>query len=150
MADIDERYDGDGPATGDEPEMVGHHRVRVEQVTPAGRRVPRRLARRPSRWAAAPSGRCPAARPRSGEIKRMYVEPAARRRGVSRAILAGLEAEARGLGYRRLQLETGTGSPRRSPSTSRPASTASPRYGQYAVDELSVCFAKDLAPPTGA
>jgi GNAT superfamily N-acetyltransferase len=42
-----------------------------------------------------------------GEIKRMYVAPAARGRGVSRLLLAGLEDVARELGYSRLRLDTG-------------------------------------------
>jgi putative acetyltransferase len=41
------------------------------------------------------------------EVKRMYVRPAARGRGVARAILARLEAEARAQGAPRLVLETG-------------------------------------------
>src|SRR5687768_14956162 len=39
------------------------------------------------------------------EVKRMYVRPDARGRGVARAILARLEDEARGRGIRRLTLE---------------------------------------------
>lgn len=41
------------------------------------------------------------------ELKRMYVVPAARRRGVSRAVLAGLEDAARSRGWTTLRLETG-------------------------------------------
>ncbi|WP_040338905.1 GNAT family N-acetyltransferase [Candidatus Blastococcus massiliensis] len=41
------------------------------------------------------------------EVKRMYVVPSARRRGVSRAVLAGLEATARQRGWTVLRLETG-------------------------------------------
>ncbi len=41
------------------------------------------------------------------EVKRMYVVPAARGRGVSRAVLAGLEEAARGSGWTTLRLETG-------------------------------------------
>ena len=41
----------------------------------------------------------------TGEIKRMYVEPDQRGRGVGRAVLARLEAAARQLGARRLVLE---------------------------------------------
>jgi putative acetyltransferase len=42
-----------------------------------------------------------------GELKRMYVRPQARRRGVASAILARLEDVARVRGVRRLVLETG-------------------------------------------
>jgi putative acetyltransferase len=41
------------------------------------------------------------------ELKRMFVRPAVRGRGVVDALLVRLEAEARGRGYRRLALETG-------------------------------------------
>ncbi len=41
------------------------------------------------------------------EIKRMYVTPAARGRGVARILLATLEQRARGLGYRIARLDTG-------------------------------------------
>ncbi|MEQ1868365.1 MAG: GNAT family N-acetyltransferase, partial [Micropepsaceae bacterium] len=41
------------------------------------------------------------------ELKRMYVLPAMRGRGVVQALLARLETEAVAHGYRRLMLETG-------------------------------------------
>jgi GNAT superfamily N-acetyltransferase len=41
------------------------------------------------------------------EIKRMYVVPDARSRGVGRALLAALEAEGRRLGYRTVRLDAG-------------------------------------------
>ena len=41
------------------------------------------------------------------EVKRMYVRPVARGRGVARAILARLEAEARAARLPMLRLETG-------------------------------------------
>ncbi|HUC64184.1 MAG TPA: GNAT family N-acetyltransferase [Stellaceae bacterium] len=42
-----------------------------------------------------------------GEVKRMYVDPAARGRGLGRMILAALEKEARRVGLDGLRLETG-------------------------------------------
>lgn len=45
--------------------------------------------------------------PAWGELKRMYVSPACRGRGVGRALLARLEAEARAAGCRQFVLETG-------------------------------------------
>ena len=45
------------------------------------------------------------------EVKRMYVVPAARGRGVARAVLAGLEDAARERGWTTLRLETGPRQP---------------------------------------
>jgi drug/metabolite transporter (DMT)-like permease/GNAT superfamily N-acetyltransferase len=42
----------------------------------------------------------------AAELRRMYVRPAFRRRGVARALLAAAEAEAKALGYERLQFVT--------------------------------------------
>jgi GNAT superfamily N-acetyltransferase len=44
--------------------------------------------------------------PSAGEIKRFYVAPTARKRGVGRALLGRIEGEARRLGYRRIVLDT--------------------------------------------
>ena len=44
---------------------------------------------------------------RLGEIKRMYVVPDARSRGVGRALLAALEDASRELGYDRVRLDAG-------------------------------------------
>jgi GNAT superfamily N-acetyltransferase len=43
----------------------------------------------------------------TGEVKRMFVAPAARGRGVSRILLTALEDAARELGYSRMRLDTG-------------------------------------------
>jgi GNAT superfamily N-acetyltransferase len=45
--------------------------------------------------------------PDAAEIKRMYVVPAARRRGVARMLLGALEDAARERGYRFVRLDTG-------------------------------------------
>ncbi len=45
------------------------------------------------------------------EIKRMYVVPAARGRGVARALLGALEDAARSLGYERVRLDVGPKQP---------------------------------------
>ena len=45
------------------------------------------------------------------EIKRMYVVPGARGRGVARLLLAALEDAARALGYRVARLDTGPAQP---------------------------------------
>ena len=48
---------------------------------------------------------------RVAEIKRMYVVPAARRRGYARRVLTHVEETARQAGVQALVLETGTGQP---------------------------------------
>ena len=45
------------------------------------------------------------------ELKRMYVAPEARGRGIARSLLERLEDEALGLGYTTMWLETGTEQP---------------------------------------
>jgi GNAT superfamily N-acetyltransferase len=47
----------------------------------------------------------------AAEIKRMYVAPAARRRGVARALLDALEDAARARGYAVVRLDTGLRQP---------------------------------------
>lgn len=47
----------------------------------------------------------------TGEIKRMYVTPRYRGRGVARALLVALEDRARELGLRRVRLDTGDQQP---------------------------------------
>jgi GNAT superfamily N-acetyltransferase len=49
--------------------------------------------------------------PDSAEVKRMYVVPQARGRGVSKVLLAALEAEALHRGWTTLRLETGPDQP---------------------------------------
>ena len=79
-----------------------------------------------------------------GEVKRMYTAPAARRRGVSRAILRYLEAAARDLGYGRLQLETGTAQPEALALYESEGWHRITPYGHYKDSEFSVCYAKVL------
>lgn len=49
--------------------------------------------------------------PGLGEVKRMYVAPAARRRGHARRLLEALEDVARELGHARLRLDTNAAQP---------------------------------------
>jgi GNAT superfamily N-acetyltransferase len=81
-----------------------------------------------------------------GEVKRMYVAPAARGTGVSTAILRALEAAARMRGWTRLLLETGTRQPDAMRFYSREGYTPIPNYGHYADSPESRCFAKELTP----
>ncbi|MCR6490353.1 GNAT family N-acetyltransferase [Amycolatopsis sp. OK19-0408] len=82
--------------------------------------------------------------PGSGEVKRMYVEPAVRGAGVATALLRALEDEARGLGITRLLLETGTGQPDAIRFYQREGYEPIEAYGPYVGEPLSRCFARDL------
>ncbi|MGH7299542.1 MAG: GNAT family N-acetyltransferase [Candidatus Rokuibacteriota bacterium] len=79
-----------------------------------------------------------------GEIKRMYVSPAARGLGVGRAVLSALETEARALDCVRLVLETGIRNPEAIALYERAGFSRIPPFGQYVSSPLSVCMAKDL------
>jgi GNAT superfamily N-acetyltransferase len=63
------------------------------------------------------------------EIKRMYVAPGARRRGLGRRLLDALEEEARSLGYARIRLDTGARQPE--------ARAMYERAGYHAVDDYN-------------
>ncbi|ADJ49361.1 GCN5-related N-acetyltransferase [Amycolatopsis mediterranei S699] len=82
--------------------------------------------------------------PGSGEIKRMYVEPAARGTGVAAALLRALEDHARRLGIPRLLLETGAWQPDAIRFYQREGYEPIEAYGPYRGEPLSRCFARDL------
>ena len=80
----------------------------------------------------------------TAEIRRMFVIPGARGRGLSRQLLAALEDEARALGYSFIRLETGN---LQAPAIGLYVSAGYepiPRYGPFANDPKSVCFEKRL------
>ena len=79
-----------------------------------------------------------------GEVKRMYVRPESRGSGVSTAVLAEIEAHARGLGWDRLVLETGDRQPDAIRFYQREGYTRIANFGHYADSAASVCFAKPL------
>ena len=92
---------------------------------------------------------CGAFRPidaRTVEIKRMFVDPRCRGRGIARAVLDGLEAEARRRGYVRSILETGVRQPEAIALYRGAGYVAIEPFGPYVGSPLSVCFGKDLAP----
>jgi GNAT superfamily N-acetyltransferase len=80
-----------------------------------------------------------------GEVKRMYVAPAARGRGVGGAILGALEDLARDIGYARLRLETGARQTAAMRLYERAGYRRTECYGSYATDPLSVCYEKVLS-----
>jgi GNAT superfamily N-acetyltransferase len=80
----------------------------------------------------------------TGEIRRMYVVPEFRRRGISRAILGTLEAEAKRLGYTVLRLETGPQQPESIALYAKAGYGPIPRYGHWTTFRRSMCFEKPL------
>ena len=99
-----------------------------------------------------PSGEavgCGALRPLGGgvaEIKRMYVVPAARGRGVSKLVLAGLEAAARDRGWTTLRLETGPRQPEAVALYEGAGYRPIPAFGGYADADDSLFYERVLDP----
>jgi GNAT superfamily N-acetyltransferase len=81
----------------------------------------------------------------TAELKRMYVRPEERGRGLGRRLVAALEAEARAIGVRRLVLETGI---RQAAALALYRATGFepiPLYGEYrSSPETSVCLGKEV------
>lgn len=80
----------------------------------------------------------------TGEIKRMYVAPEARGRGISRALLRALEDRACEIGYTRLVLETGTKQPEAIALYESEGYVRIEGYGFYREAPQSRCYGKDL------
>jgi GNAT superfamily N-acetyltransferase len=78
------------------------------------------------------------------EVKRMYVVPAARRRGLARLMLAELERTARAAGRRRMVLETGGAQPEAIALYESDGYTAIAKFGVYRCHESSRCYGKAL------
>jgi len=84
-----------------------------------------------------------------GELKGMWVVPAARGSGVSKAMLAALEAEARSERLSILRLETGVQNHAALGLYARAGFVRRGPFGHYRDDPLSIFMQKDLsAPPT--
>jgi putative acetyltransferase len=81
----------------------------------------------------------------TGELKRMFVAPEARRLGVGRRVLVELELRARRLGLRRLVLETGVRQHEAMAMYERAGFERIPCFGEYERSAASVCLGKDLA-----
>ena len=79
-----------------------------------------------------------------GELKRMYVVPEHRGRGLGRRLLVELEAEARRLGYRAVVLETGDLQPEALGLYRSSGYERIPCYPPYDSRALSLCFEKRL------
>lgn len=78
------------------------------------------------------------------EIKRMYVKPSMRGKGIAGMILSELEAWGAELGYAKALLETGTKQPEAVASYTRAGYTVIENYGPYKNSSYSICMSKTL------
>ena len=137
-ADLAERYAGDVDLEG-EPDYAMLNLLGDDVVPPRGVLLVARLD--------GEAVGCGALRPHgdgAAEVKRMYVAPAARGRGVARAILRTLERAGADLGYRRLVLETGIRQQEAMALYESEGWTPIANFGAYRESSLSRSFAKSL------
>lgn len=80
----------------------------------------------------------------TAEVKRMYVEPELRGRGVAREILGHLERVGQELGVKRLVLETGIYQAEAIALYRRAGFRPVRCWGEYADALTSVCFEKEI------
>ena len=78
------------------------------------------------------------------EIKRMYVVPNVRGRGIARRMLDVLESEARAIGVTMLMLETGTRQPEAIALYEKTGYSLRGPFGEYPPSPLNVFFEKRL------
>jgi putative acetyltransferase len=78
------------------------------------------------------------------EVKRMYVKPEYRGKGIASTILNHLENWTKELNYSKCILETGIKQPEAIALYKKSKFINIPNYGQYAEVESSVCFEKVL------
>jgi GNAT superfamily N-acetyltransferase len=83
--------------------------------------------------------------PGVAELKRMYVRPAFRGRGIARQLIVALEEEALAADRPVLRLETGTYLPAAISLYRSAGYTPIPVFGEYVGNPFSVCFEKSLA-----
>ena len=78
------------------------------------------------------------------EVKRMFVQPASRGKGIASMVLRELEKWAIELGYEKCILETGRKQPEAIRLYAKNNFYLVPNYGQYKLVDSSVCFEKEL------
>ncbi|MER3387963.1 MAG: GNAT family N-acetyltransferase [Microcella pacifica] len=83
--------------------------------------------------------------PGEGELKRLFVDDAARGQGVADAIMDALEQAARERSIRTLRLETGTRSDAALRFYARRGYERIPAFGPYVGSATSVCLARELS-----
>ncbi len=81
---------------------------------------------------------------RAAEIKRMYVAPAGRRRGLGRLVLGHLETTAADAGADLMVLETGIEQPEAIALYESSGYVLVEKFGHYSWSPKSRCFAKPL------
>jgi putative acetyltransferase len=84
----------------------------------------------------------------TGELKRMFVLPEYRARGVASALLSCLEAEASGLGIIRIVLEVATFSEDAIALYTKCGYEEIPLFGPYVGSPISLAMAKQLSDPS--
>jgi len=80
------------------------------------------------------------------EIKRMFVHPDSRKKGIAIKILNELESWAKALGFFECVLETGKKQPEAIALYQKVGYHITQNYGQYVGVDNSVCMAKSLNP----
>ncbi|UJH92418.1 GNAT family N-acetyltransferase [Antarcticibacterium sp. 1MA-6-2] len=83
--------------------------------------------------------------PGVAEVKRMFVKPESRGKGLASVVLKELEKWAAELSFRKCILETGIRQPDAIQLYKKNGYSIIPNYGQYAGVENSVCFMKVLS-----
>ncbi len=78
------------------------------------------------------------------EVKRMFVQPNKRGKGIATLVLKELEAWAKELGYHKCILETGTKQPQAIALYKNNNFIITDNYGQYTEVENSICFEKKI------
>ena len=78
------------------------------------------------------------------EIKRMYVKPELRGKGIAAEILSNLEQWAKDEGFKTCILETAIKQPEAIRLYEKSGYTRFPNYGQYIGVEISLCMQKQL------
>lgn len=79
------------------------------------------------------------------EVKRMYVAPEVRGKGIAMQILSALEEWAQELSFGACILETGVAQPEAIRLYEKSGYVVIPNFGQYVGVETSVCMKKDFA-----
>ena len=82
--------------------------------------------------------------PDTMEVKRMFVVPAHRRKGIAENVLKELESWAAELSYRKCILETSLKQQEAIGLYRKKGYRLIPNFGQYAGVENSICFVKQI------